>query len=527
MTEAREWGMPPLSRRTLLWQMTALGLAPLAAPLRAAKPKTSLDPFSLGVASGAPTRDGFVLWTRLAPRPAEPGGGLDPVPLAVRWEVASDERFTKIEAKGTAFAVPGEAHSVHVEVDRLASARGYFYRFLHGDAVSPVGRTRTAPGANDPLARLRFGVASCQHYEQGFFGALRHAAESDLDLFVHLGDYIYESSWGARRDRRHAAPEPYSVDDYRIRHALYKSDAGLRAAHAAMPWLFTWDDHEVDNDYAGARSEWKEPEAWFVERRMNAYRAWWEHLPVRRTSYPLGGHAKIFGRHAFGTLATFHVLDDRQYRDPHPCPRTGRGGSRMIASKDCADLGDESRSLLGEPQESWLLDGLTQSRARWNLLAQQTLVAPFDRDYRKGNEQIWTDGWDGYPAARARLLSHLGTAKPRNPLFLGGDVHSFWATELSTNSWDAKAPAVATELVAGSVTAESGFPAGMAASALASHPHVKFCDGDRNGYLRVDLTPERAEARFLAVVDKFDAATKVETLGAFAIADGRAALEKI
>jgi alkaline phosphatase D len=515
------------SRRELLAGLaSASALALVPSPFRAlAAPGTTKDPFSLGVASGAPEPSGVVLWTRLAPEPLVPGGGLDPVPVRVAWEVAEDERFGKVVAKGEVQAGPEWAHSVHVEVTGLGPDRWYFYRFRTGDAVSPVGRTRTAPAADAALASLKFGVASCQHYEQGYFVALRHAAESGLDLFAHVGDYIYESSWGKKRIRSHGAPEPVSLDDYRIRHALYKTDPGLRAAHAAMPWLVTWDDHEVENDYAGPVSENADPEAWFLERRQNAYRAWYEHLPVRRTALPMAGYSRIFGRHAFGTLASFHVLDDRQYRSPQACPRPGRHGSRTVKVEECSDLNDPRRSLLGPLQEAWLLDGLSKAKARWNIVVQQTLVADIDRLPGPGRE-VWTDGWTGYPESRRRILDRLREAKTPNPMFVGGDVHSFWVTELKSDFLDPASPIVASEFVGSSVTAESGFAQEAADAVVRELPHVKYANMTRHGFLRVDLSPARAEARLVAVLDKFDERSGVEALGTWVVEDGRPAPQR-
>lgn len=516
-----------LSRRDLLARAAAASaFAVVPAPLRAAtKPKTARDLFTLGVASGSPTSEGVVLWTRLAPEPHFPGGGMDPVPARVEWEIASDEKFAKVVRRGVELALPDWAHSVHVEADGLDADRWYFFRFRAGGETSPVGRTRTAPARAASPASLRLGVASCQHYEQGHFTSLRHAAEGGLDLFVHVGDYIYESSWGTKRIRSHGAPTPVLLDDYRIRYALYKGEPNLRAAHAAMPWLVTWDDHEVENDYAGPISQFRDPEAWFVERRMNAYKAWYEHMPVRRTAVPMAGFARVFGRHVYGDLATFHVLDDRQYRSPQACPRPGRQGSRTVKVEDCPNLDDPARTLLGPVQEPWLFDGLSRSKTTWNVVVQQTLVADVDRMSGPGRE-IWTDGWTGYPVARRRLLEHLRDSKTQNPIFLGGDVHSFWVADLKPDFLDPKSPVVASEFVGTSVTAESGYAADAAAKVLAENPHFKFGDVSRHGWLRLDVSPAKTEARLIAVKDKVAETGSFETLATYVVESGRPGPQK-
>ena len=295
-----------MDRRSFLQALSALGLSQ-AIPVRAQseKPRFAEDPFRLGVASGYPQSGGMVLWTRLV-------ANLETAIVPVRWEIADDEAMRKVVARGTAEAHPAWAHSVHVEVSGLEPDRWYWYRFYAGDAASPVARTRTAPVPGAPVSRLRFAFASCQHYEQGWFTAYRHMAADDLDLVVFLGDYIYESSWGREHVRKHNAPEPYTLDDYRARYALYKGDADLQAAHRAFPWIVTWDDHEVDNDYANDRPEDGMPAAQFLLRRAAAYKAYYEHMPLPAAMRPDGPDMRIYTRLAWGSLANFYLLDDRR-----------------------------------------------------------------------------------------------------------------------------------------------------------------------------------------------------------------------
>jgi alkaline phosphatase D len=245
------------------------------------RPRYAEDPFSLGVASGDPTPSGAMLWTRLAPRPLEPFGGMDGLRMTVDWEVADDDRFTKIVKKGRAAAAPEVGYSVHVDVDGLEPNRWYYYRFRSGDAVSPIGRTRTAPAAGT-MAPLALAFASCQHYEQGYYTAYEHMAREEIDAIAFLGDYIYESGPNRANPRTHANAEPLTLDGYRTRYAQYKSDPALQAAHALCPWMLITDDHEVDNNYAGLISENEvESEEQMHARRAAAYQAWWEHQPVR------------------------------------------------------------------------------------------------------------------------------------------------------------------------------------------------------------------------------------------------------
>jgi alkaline phosphatase D len=263
------------TRRNFLLRSAALSAA-LALPSQRiiAQPRFAQNPFSLGVASGYPQPDAVVLWTRLAPDPLN-GGGMPEAPVAVRWEIAADARFSRIVDRGEVIAAPQFAHAVHVSARGLEPSRWYWYRFMAGDAVSTTGRTRTAPAADDARGRLAFAIASCQHYEHGQYAAYRDMAQQSLDLVIHAGDYIYEGSWGRGKVREHHNTEPYTLADYRNRYAQYKLDPHLQAAHAACPWLVTWDDHEVDNDYARDRSQDMDPVEVFLARRAAAYQAYY------------------------------------------------------------------------------------------------------------------------------------------------------------------------------------------------------------------------------------------------------------
>jgi alkaline phosphatase D len=525
---------PAAGRRQFLHGAAAWGAALAAPPFIRHARAADGDRFQLGVASGHPRPAGVVLWTRLA------GADL-PERVAVDWEVAHDEAFTRIAARGSEVADRAWAHSVHAEVASLEPSRWYWYRFGALGGRSAAGRTRTAPaaGAAEPLA---FAIASCQRWDHGHYAAWRHMAEEErLDLVVFLGDYIYESATppAASRVRAHAGAAPRTLDDYRARYAQYKSDPALQRAHAAAPWLAVWDDHEVENDYAGLQSQSLSPA--FALRRAAAYQAWWEHMPFPQAMRPRGADMRIHGRHDWGRLARFHALDDRQYRDPQACPRPGRGGSNTVRLGDCPALGDPRRSLLGAAQERWLAEGWSREH-RWNLLAQQTLMARVNR-HARGEEEAassaaqpaplpshspsaiyWTDGWDGYAPARARLLGTLAERGPSDVVVLGGDVHANYVADLRPDFDDLASPVVATEFCGTSITSE-----GLAQSRLdalrADNPHLRYARSDQRGYVHFTLDAERLQARLRVVDDPLDAASGIRTAARFVVAAGKAGAE--
>jgi alkaline phosphatase D len=436
-----------VDRRDFLSDLTRLAALAAVVPTTwrvTARPRFVDDPFQVGVASGDPTATGGVLWTRLAPRPLEPEGGMEGVRTAVRWQVAEDDAFRRIVREGRATAAPELAYSLHVDVDGLAPDRWYFYRFAAGDATSPVGRLRTAPGA-DSLTPLHFAFASCQHYEEGLFTAYDHMAREELDLVAHLGDYIYEYAATEGRVRRHAGLEIHTLDDYRRRYAQYKADPTLQAAHARCPWLVTWDDHEFDNDYAGLVGEnVMESQEQMHARRAAAYQAWWEHQPVRVPRVRSWAELNITRSVAWGALARLWVLDTRQYRSDQPCG----GGAALVP---CGEWADPSRTMLGAAQERWLREGLGSSASRWQVLANQVMVAPFDE--LPGREvRLPTDTWGGYPAARERLLRAVTERAANRTVVLTGDIHSSWVNELRSDFSRPDRPTVAAEFVGTSIS---------------------------------------------------------------------------
>ena len=468
-------------------------------------------PFTLGVASGYPSPSGITLWTRLTSL-------LDPVSLPLKWEVASDESMRTVVSSGETTANPDWSHSVHVDVQGLEPDRWYWYRFTASDAQSPIGRTRTAPAAAADTARLRFAFASCQQYEQGYFSAYRHIVADDPDLIAFLGDYIYESTWGREHVRSHGSPEPYSLEDYRARHALYKGDPDLRAAHAACPWIFTWDDHEVSNDYANEQGQYLQAD--FVQRRAAAYRAYYEHMPLERAMLPQGAGLRLYERFEWGRLAAFHMLDDRQYRHIQVCPHPKRGGgSNVIDDAACPERRDPQRSLLGAAQEQWLHAGLADSVARWNVLGQQSIMAQLDRTPGPG-ATYWTDSWDGYPAARRRLLDFVAERKPGNVVVIGGDVHSHWVCDLKQDFDRPESPAVATEFCGTSITSQAWAQARNAAL-LPDNAHVKFVSSERRGYVVMAVTAKACQVQLRGIDNEKLRETGIATQASFVVEDGR------
>lgn len=511
--------LDPDRRRLLRGAATAAGLSLL--PLTLGGCLTSRvplggDPFTLGIASGEPLPDGFVLWTRLAPQPMLPDGGMPDAPVAVRWSVAEDEALTRIVASGRALASPRAGHSVHVEVHGLRPDRDYWYRFEAGGGASPIGRARTSPAEGAAVDRMRFCFTSCQKYEAGFYAGYRHMVEDNPDLILFLGDYIYEGDPGSRQSvRLHRNPEPIDIDGYRVRYATYKADPLLQTAHAAAPWMVIWDDHEVVNDYGADVDESGDPVA-FLRRRAAAYQAYFEHMPLRRRALPVGPDMSLYRALNWGGLAQFQLIDNRQYRAATPCPAPG-ANSKLIP--DCDARRDPARSLLGARQEAWLLDTLASSQARWNLLTQQTLFGPMNlRDPADMTQVRYSnDGWDGAPATRDRITARWAEAGTANPVVLGGDVHAFAAASVE-NGVDG--PVVASEFVGGSITS-LGMDPSVAARIQALNPRMDMFDSARRGYTRVDLTPERSEIAFRALADARDPASSIATLKTYVVETGR------
>ncbi len=490
------------------------------------------DPFALGVASGSPTHDSVVLWTRLVQNAHTSSALLGPAAITVRWELAHDAQFQRIVQSGEYAAVPELGHSVHVEVTGLESARWYFYRFMVAQATSTVGRTCTLAAPGTPLKRLRLAYASCQRWEHGYYGAYRHMRDEQVDAVVFLGDYIYEYPGAANAARHASGGWVLTLEDYRARYALHKSDPDLQAMHAACPWLLTWDDHEVQNDYAGLTPGDSGPAvANFAQRRAAAYQAYYENMPLRASvlthglqGLATGAEMRIYASVAVGDLATIYLLDDRQYRDPQACTKGGRAGSGAVNPAQCAIWDDPQRTLLGSAQERWLDQSFGASSTPWNVVAQQTLFG--QRDFRIGpGRSLSNDGWDGYAPARSRLLESLQRHRLANPVILGGDVHANWVGHVKADYDRPESRSLGVEFCGTSLTSRAGGHDALA-QRLAENPHFVFANSQERGYGVVEITPERLHTRLRVVDDVTRADCAISTLAAFTVQAGRAVLEQ-
>ena len=504
MNRIKPWhhyGNATLSRReplktggTLLSSLAMAGIPSLVFGASRRLTRLNSDPFYLGIASGDPTSDSVILWTRLS-KTALSEVGADNDALDVDYEVSDSQSFTRIIRSGAIVAPAELGHSVHAEIRGLNPATDYFYRWKIGGVTSPIGRTKTAPAPNANVEEFRFAIASCQQYEHGYYTAYQHMAEENSDLIVHLGDYIYESSWGEVRVRAHEGPEIKTLEDYRARYGTYKSDPDLQAAHASAPWIVTWDDHEVDNNYAADVAEDDQTPEQLLMRRAAAYQAFYEFMPIRLPIGRQGPSMPIHRRLRFGNLLEMSVLDTRQYRSDQAC-----GDGRKTS---CSEHQNPNRTLLGEAQKSWLFDSLATADTTWNVLAQQIMMASL-RSRSDSGEELWPmDIWDGYPYERQALLEHMAAVATPNPVVLTGDIHSNWAADLKLDFDDQNSKTVGSEFVGTSITS-GGYGADITAygqGLLSNNPHVKFFNGQR-GYISATVTPSlwRSDYKVLPLI---------------------------
>jgi len=575
----------PLTRRELLGAAAAgAGLAALPFGRRLSDPRAVAQsaplgvafdpaPFTLGVASGDPTGTSVVLWTRLAPEPLVEAGAALPERVEVDWVVAEDPRLRRVVRSGTTVAGPELGHSVHVDPGGLEPGRTYWYRFAALGRVSRIGRTRTAPPPGAP--RMRFAYVSCANFQQGEFAAYRNLAHEEVDVVLCLGDYFYEYGAGEYGGyREHQDFEVVTRDQYRQRHALYKGDPNLRAAHAAFPWIVTWDDHEVDNDYAADlpendnEAEGNASAETFLQRRADAYAAYYEHLPMRLPDGGLAGaNTRIYRSLSFGDLLDVAVVDTRQYRSDQPCGGSGIGPGALPFAGACAEQEDPSRTMLGAAQKTWLTETLSSSTAAWRVVANQVMFAPlFSASLvgLLGNAGVGTGGvpdlptgdvpipvpvggnasfyfnldqWDGYLAERRELTQFLAQSQLPDTFVITGDIHSHWVQDVPADPDDEPGgPVVATEFVGTSITSDgfddtfesSGGPPGsgrafesIARQAFyADNPQMRFFEGNSHGYAIVEVTREAITNTFRVISDRTDRYATVATLAAFRRARG-------
>ena len=499
-----------INRRDLLRGIGGIGASALLAATGGlfstsvwSQPLFTSHPFALGVSSGDPAPDGFVIWTKLAPKPLERGGGMPDKPVEVEWAVAAAEGMRNIVRQGKTVARPELGHSVHVEVEGLEPGRDYFYRFTAGGEQSRVGRARTFPAAGAPLAQIKFAVAGCQRYEAGYYTAWRHIAAERFDFVFHYGDYIYEYPtvrpgaklpWPVIRVMPGEPGETYTLDDYRHRYSLHQLDADLQAAHASAPFIMSFDDHEVVNNWAGETTVKQIPRELFMQRRAAAFQAWYEHLPLRRAQMPKGPNVQSYRRLMIGDLMGVNVLDTRQHRTGTTC------GARVMSG--CAEALEPNRTMLGDAQERWLYESFRNPAARWTLLAQQIPILRQDRNPDPNLLGPGMDKWDGAVAARDRLFAAVENAKLRNLVVVDGDVHLNCAGELKKNFDDEKSATLGVDFTATSISSlGDGFDLDNRLKALMQQdPHIKFYNRQR-GYVRHVVTPQRWQADY-RVLDK-------------------------
>ena len=503
-----------LTRRHFLATAT---VAFLGAPaIVRAQARWRANPFSLGIASGDPSPDGFVIWTRLAPEPLDAHGGMSIQPVPAAWEVAADQRFTRIIARGDAVALPELGHSIHVEVAGLQPDRPYFYRFEAGGERSVAGHARTLPLAGSAPQRLRFGVAGCQHYEAGYYTAYRHLSAEDLAFVFHYGDYIYEYGGEAGGVRQHAGGLIMSLDDYRRRHAQYKTDADLQSAHAAHAFFMTFDDHEVANNWAGDTDEAGIPPEIFRMRRAAAFQAWYEHMPVRRRQLPIGSAIQLYRGARYGNLARFDFLDTRQFRSNQPCD----DGYKIA----CPAVSSRNAHMISADEEAWLTRNLQRRDARWNVVAQQVMMMALDRREQRDappGKLLNLDSWAGYEDQRRRLLARMRGLD--NVVVLTGDEHTNYAGLLH----DRDRP-VAVEFVGTSISSDGDgqdMPP-FGAAYLANNPQLKFVNNQR-GYLTCDATPDEWRTDFMVVDRVSTPGGRLSKRATWAVARGEPALRAV
>ena len=471
--------------------------------------------FGLGVASGDPLADSVMLWTRLAAAPLTADGGSPKIDVEVAYDVATDDAFTNLVASGVVTTTAALAHSVHVDITGLTADTWYHYRFRAGTQSSPTGRTRTFPEPSAEKSQLRFVFASCQDHQWGHYGAWAHAAvEPELDAVVFLGDYIYETtlpdlSPDGSGARVWASPEPKTLVDYRWRYAQTKADAQLQAAHHAVPWLTIFDDHEVSNNYAGDVGQADVTKPLSHDRRLAAYQAWYEHTPIRIDPQPSSFESLTVNRSlTFGTLATLFGIETRQHADPPPC-RTGV--ELTDDAPGCAERDDPARSNLGTVQEQWLRDQLSASTATWNVIANPLLMAGLNTGTAEAPKYT-LDTWDGYTASRDRLLAHIETTKPSNPVVITGDWHASFVLDVKRTP---DAPTLMPEFLASSMTTII-----FGDDYRANNPHVRYFVGE-HGYGLVTITAAQFLCEFKYIADVWDPNTAISHVDGWKVLSGQ------
>jgi len=440
----------------------------------------ALAPFYHGVASGDPLPDRVIIWTRIT---------LDPPvdPVSVSWQMATDTLFTNIVASGNATTTVDKDYTIKVDVTGLQPDSWYYYRFEYNGNRSLTGRTHTMPlGIN--VDSIRLAVVSCSDYQNGYFNAYRDIAlRNDVDYLLHLGDYIYEyAASSSLSDRNHEpATEIITISDYRIRHSLYKLDSDLRLVHQQLPMIAVWDDHETANNSwrDGAENHTPGTEGDWETRKKSGIQAYIEWMPIRQPEP--NDTIRIWRKFNFGDLLDLYMMDTRL-----------EGRDEQVGATS-SQLNDPNRKIISSDQFNWLISGMKQSSAQWQVLGQQVMMAPL----RVLGAPLNTDQWDGYPVQRQQLYDSVLINNIANMVVLSGDIHTSWANDLPLNGYNSStgANSVGVEFVTTSITSENS-PLGVPSSLISTlFPHVKYVNLDNHGYYILDLNKTRTQADFYNV----------------------------
>ncbi|GBQ15370.1 alkaline phosphatase D family protein [Swaminathania salitolerans] len=515
------------ARRSFLVLGAAGGLAALARPalVRASSlAHPGIDTcFPFGVASGDPDGNSVVIWTRLGTLPLRYRvSPALPATVDVHWEVSRDPLMRSPIRTGLVTARRSEGYCVRAVVALPPTGAPYWYRFSAAGCASAIGRTILLPAPEIRTSRLRIAVASCAHYEFGHYAAYDRIAEDSPDLIAFLGDYIYEHNAPPRRAgetvRSYGGPLAHTLEDYRWRYAIQKTDPALQRAHEAAPWISIWDDHEVLDDYSGIFSSARtETRTAFLRRRQAAYRAWYENMPVRPGTRLSNGRYRIYRRMYFGDLASIDCLDGRQYRAQQPCPEGPDAGEGHMEPDSCSALFDPGRQFLGANQERWLARNLARKGQIWSIIAQDLMVASLRApDRATGHYRYWTDSWDGFQAARNRLTDLLHDLKTPNPVIFSGDYHAHFASEIRQRPHDPASPVVATEFLGTSITSPGPSYAAIR-SVLPINPDIHFYDSRKRGYILAEFTRDRADIRMKGLDDVRDPDSAARDMARFIV----------
>ena len=506
-----------MKRREFIISSTlGLAAAQASAPL-VAEARFTRNPFTLGVASGDVTHDSVVLWTRLAPQPLAADGGLGEDAIPVCWELFRDEDMQQLIRSGEEAAVSQLAHSVHVDIRDLEPGQVYWYRFSAGSYASENGRTKTLPAPGNRPDSIRFASVSCQNYTHGYFIAYDHIVADAPDFVLHLGDYIYETSYGETFRRHETEDMPPTLDGFRRRHALYKTDESLKRAHARLPFFSTLDNHDavIDTDPAT------------MAARAAAYQAWYEHMPTRGYGNPGDNRFLIRRTIQAGELAQVNFPDTRQFRARQlPCSgdRSPHGFGNYVVR--CPEMLAEERSMLGEEQENWLTHNILANSAPWNVIASSSVFSPFNLDI-DGKTYNFAGSWDGYPANRDRVVDAIKRSNTGHAVILSGDMHSFWAIDgTQSRALADRFPGV--EFVSSSISAN--WPDQMdkpITDNLERNPQIKFYEPDKRGYLLHEVTAKEWQTTARAVDNVRDEQSEVFDLARFVVDNGKPGVRRV